>query len=66
VEPVEESVTAKNGSAVFPAGPLTNDAVTEAESFVPPRTDRVTTALVAVEVSAEVCDAVADDKVMTS
>jgi hypothetical protein len=50
----EESTTAKNGSAVFPAGLLTNEAVTEAESFADPKKLKVAVALVAVEVSAVV------------
>jgi hypothetical protein len=62
----EDSTTAKNGSAVFPVGPLTSDAVTEAESKAEPKNVKVAVALVAVEVSAVVCDAVVADKVSKS
>jgi len=43
-----------NGSAVFPVGLLTNEAVTDAESFADPKKLKVAVALVAVEVSAVV------------
>jgi hypothetical protein len=62
----DESDTDKNGSAVFPAGPLTNDAVTDAESLAEPKNDRVTVAFVAVAVSLVVCDAVDADRVNKS
>jgi hypothetical protein len=42
------------GSAVFPAGPLTREAVTVRESPTAPRKEAVATAEVAVEVSAVV------------
>jgi hypothetical protein len=47
---------------VFPAGPLTKDAVTDAESFAEPKNESVTVAEVAVAVSAVVCDAVVADR----
>jgi hypothetical protein len=62
----EDSTTAINGSAVFPVGPLTSDAVTDAESKAEPKNVKVAVALVAVEVSAVVCDAVVADKVSKS
>jgi hypothetical protein len=63
-EDVSESVNC--GSAVFPAGPLTSEAVTVRESPTAPRNETVATADVAVAVSAVVCAAVAADKVRVS
>jgi hypothetical protein len=50
----DDSTIDRNGSAVFPVGLLTNEAVTEAESFADPKKLKVAVALVAVEVSAVV------------
>jgi hypothetical protein len=48
------SVRRRYGSAVFPTGPETKAAVTEAESSTAPRNDNVATSEVAVYVSAVV------------
>jgi hypothetical protein len=61
------SVIDRNGSAVEPAGPDTSEAVTDAESTkAVPRNESVTTAPVAVAVSAVVCVAVAAESVSES
>jgi hypothetical protein len=62
----EVSINCNVGRAVFNGGAAVKAAVTDIESFVLPKNETVTTADVAVYVSAVVCDAVADDKVTES